>query len=444
MEIVKLTGISKDKLLIGFGTALVFPLGYLFSKINKSNSMKHVINIILGIAIGFFLMGINGFIHTIISSLVVYLICYYTDDLKKAVNLVWIWSLLYMTVSHIIRMIHFNDGHMLDYCVIQMMLTCKLTAWASNLYYATLPECEIEKNKYWSKYKICKFSSLLEFFGYIFFFQTYLIGPFIEYNDYIDYINQKNKHPSPILPGLGRLFEAILILILMLIIERYFPYKYMLDPLFLHKSFWDRLFYCYMSCLAYRLSFEFIWTFVNAGLIFSGFAYNSMDVNGTPKWNKAYNMDLSFEISPTVQELPTKWNITVGEWLRHYCYERFGPHLKLQAMFLTNILSAFWHGIYPGYYIAFLTGSIILTIGRLWHKKIYPHIISYCSNNNIKNIYHIISIISTMLAVTLSFIPFVVLNINDTITIYNTLYFIPQISMVCIWIILILVPTIHN
>lgn len=440
--ISNLIDISIDRLLILFGVLLVFPLSFIFKKIsNNMISLKHIINICFGLFLGLILMGWQGIIHTFISGSIVYLICYCISDRSKSINYVWIWSLSYMTISHILRMIYFENGHHLDYCVIQMLLTAKLTSYASNLYYATLPDNQLKNNEYWTKYKIDRHPSFLEFLGYIYFFQTYLVGPFIEYRDYIEYMYQNKIVPPSIyksdndllqsykpiiLHCIRKVQQSIGILILMLVISKYFPSDYILNSNFLNTSLLYRFFYCYMSCLAFRLSYQFIWTLVHSSLIFSEFAYNGYDEYGNIKLDKGNNIDLSFEFTPMAQQLAVKWNISVGQWLRHHCYERFASNQKTLAMFVTNILSAFWHGFYPGYYLAFLTGSIILSIGKQWNKKIYPYF-----NSDILNI------LITMMTLTISFIPFVVLNIYDTYIIYSRLYFIPHIIMACIWLILV-------
>jgi lysophospholipid acyltransferase len=448
------SGISEDKLLIGFGSLLLFPLNFIFMKV-KGVNLRHHVNILFGIGIGYLLMGMSGFVHSIISSLIVYLICKFMNNLKRAATVVWIWSILYVLISHIVRTIYHTDGHMLDYSVIQMMLTCKLTAFASNLYYATLGE----KNEYWTKHQISRLPSLTEFFGYVFFYQTYLIGPFVEYKDYIDYIHddKNSQHdngkalvwPSQRIPGLVRLLQSLIVLMIMLMIDRIFPYEYLFHPEFLNRTILYRLLYCYMVTLAFKLSYQFIWTFVNSSLIFSGFAFSGYDndgfysynINGIPKWDKANNVDLTFEFSSVAQELPMKWNITVGQWLRHYCYERFETDEKVKAMFITNILSALWHGVYPGYYMSFFMASVLIATGREWHKKVHPIIEPYCSNDMIKFLYKISNI---MLLSSLVFLSFMALTFTDSVRIYGSLYFIPQILIFGSWFILSKLPSFKN
>ncbi|WAR01873.1 MBOA2-like protein [Mya arenaria] len=64
------------------------------------------------------------------------------------------------------------------------------------------------------------------------------------------------------------------------------------------------------------------------------------------------------------------WNILTTHWLRHTVYERFSPSIGTWAVFM---ISAFWHGFYPGYYIAFLTAALFTTAARLVRRNVRPY-----------------------------------------------------------------------
>ena len=60
-----------------------------------------------------------------------------------------------------------------------MLITVRLTAYATNMYFSTLPKEELEKKQYWKAHAINNKPFVLEFFGYIFFFPCYVLGPFL-------------------------------------------------------------------------------------------------------------------------------------------------------------------------------------------------------------------------------------------------------------------------
>lgn len=73
-----------------------------------------------------------------------------------------------------------------------------------------------------------------------------------------------------------------------------------------------------------------------------------------------------FYLDPTIKIKGENWNMSVQVALRRYIYENlYNPQdykgdekmkKKKQAMAQlgTVIVSAFWHGLYPGYYISFV------------------------------------------------------------------------------------------
>ena len=89
------TGVPMDQVKIGVVTLLSCPLGYLFLKLKLSGNARYVADIAVGIFLGWICMGVSGFIHTIISCTVAYLVCMNLKP-KLALDIVWAWSLLYM------------------------------------------------------------------------------------------------------------------------------------------------------------------------------------------------------------------------------------------------------------------------------------------------------------------------------------------------------------
>jgi lysophospholipid acyltransferase len=58
------------------------------------------------------------------------------------------------------------------------------------------------------------------------------------------------------------------------------------------------------------------------------------------------------------------WNISVHEWLKNYVFMRMLPTGSrgkgiAKASFLTMMVSAIWHGFYPGFFFFFL-GAFIM------------------------------------------------------------------------------------
>lgn len=62
-----------------------------------------------------------------------------------------------------------------------------------------------------------------------------------------------------------------------------------------------------------------------------------------------------------------EWNVCTNRWLHTYIYQRLGRNFK--ANLSTYLVSAFWHGFYPGYYISFISGALYTALTKLIYKS---------------------------------------------------------------------------
>jgi len=67
------------------------------------------------------------------------------------------------------------------------------------------------------------------------------------------------------------------------------------------------------------------------------------------------------------------WHHCSSTWLRRYIYERHIDPLKPKetnkAMLITFMTSAFWHGFYPTYYLAFFMCNVMFEISRAFYRS---------------------------------------------------------------------------
>ena len=108
------------------------------------------------------------------------------------------------------------------------------------------------------------------------------------------------------------------------------------------------------------------WTLTECGPIASGLAFNGYDKEtGKPKFDRVQSAVLwNLEFSYTVKDFLASWNMSVPKWLKHYVFLRFLPNDKKKkvnpmAAFITFLVSAVWHGFYPGFYL-FFSGAFLL------------------------------------------------------------------------------------
>jgi len=371
---------------------LVYPLSALLFAIPNKHA-KHAFSFLVGLFLMQWIYGAD-WIHSFISSFMTYLICALAP--KKHQHLIaFFWVMGYMTGSHIYRMYVSYMSGIFDFTGTQMVLTMKLTSFAYNYFDGTydkkrvFPEKPYEDKKKAKLYDdrrrfaITKLPGLMEFFGYIYCPSCILAGPAFAYNDYLRSIDgtafQKEKDgdkkttaPSRLLPGLQRLFVGVLCLVLYLQVNARFKvqHHYSLDFIREHPNYLLRYILLCIAMFGDRLKFYFAWKVAEGASIFGGFGFEGYDKEGKPKgWGGVENVDIiGFELAPNIQSVSRNWNKRTQGWLERYTYNRTGRSLAA-----TYFVSALWHGLYPGFFIMFLSMPLITNIERLARSKINPY-----------------------------------------------------------------------
>jgi lysophospholipid acyltransferase 1/2 len=134
------------------------------------------------------------------------------------------------------------------------------------------------------------------------------------------------------------------------------------DESMVSQALWYRFVYFYISGNSRRLYYYTAWTLSDAVHNASGFGFNGFDeATGAPKWDLLNNVNIvALETATNVKGIIDNWHIQTSQWLRVIAFERL-PTGKTLGVF---VLSAFWHGFYPGYYITFFMGACLVYIGR--------------------------------------------------------------------------------
>lgn len=155
-------------------------------------------------------------------------------------------------------------------------------------------------------------------------------------------------------------------------------------PDIFEKPFWYRFIYFNICSSGERFKYYLAWTLADVVNNASGFGFNGYDENGNEKWDLLLNVrimeievrkltkkitkaiaDLEFififiQLSTSFKGIVDNWHIQTTLWLRSIAFERL-PSGKTLGVF---VLSALWHGFYPGYYFTFILSAFLVYIGR--------------------------------------------------------------------------------
>jgi len=215
-----------------------------------------------------------------------------------------------------------------------------------------------------------------------------MAGPAFDYCDYRRYINntmfelppgvdpskapptrKKRKIPRSGTPAAIKGVYGTVWLIIFLKLSAMYNVPFLLSDKYMTYYLPRRIFHLYMLGLTARTKYYAVWTLAEGACILSGIGYNGIDPKtGRANWDRLQNIrPWDLEKAENTRAYLGNWNINTNHWLRNYMYLRVTPKGKkpgFRATLATFVTSAFWHGFYPGYYLAFVLASFLQTVAK--------------------------------------------------------------------------------
>ena len=326
-------------------------------------------SLIVGFILHYSIYGINS-LHTVFGTIGTYFFVKYFGR-KVSPFYLLAATMAHLSILNIIRMIvDFGGWAIDDISTIYLVEVAKFSAFGFS-YADGGKDIKDFVNNHHKEMRIEKMPSLLEFSSYIYFYPTTIIGPFIEFNDFINFIDKKGCYAN--LPnrlgfifteGLKKLCTAIFFILFFTIFGSKYPMEVVGTPE-LRKNYpkwWMRILYMYICGPVARSKYYIAWCLTYSSLIFSGMSYGETTIKDRtfPNVEKgSYGSIIYNEIGINPRYKMVYWNMSIHIWLKYNVYTRvIGSSGKLRnnkviAAFITYAVSAIWHGFYPSYYISF-------------------------------------------------------------------------------------------
>ncbi|EMD40473.1 hypothetical protein CERSUDRAFT_111072 [Gelatoporia subvermispora B] len=438
-------GASVDQVKLISCLLVSYPLGSVFVRIPTSRpNLRHLFNLSVTL---FYLVPVLNLWFGFLQLLGDVVATYFVAQKVKNHYMPWIVFAIMMghlTINHVIRAIYNLSYETVEVTGPQMVLVMKLTTFAWNVWDGRRPVDELDK---WQLQKrVATFPSLLTFLGYAFYFPGILVGPSLEFADYMTLVEgtqfkalqQTNgdAHGKKKYVPKGRkrvayvkMLKGLAYLGLFVTCIGSFNYGVAIQDWFAEKSFLYRIVYFQICGFFERTKYYAIWTLTEGASILTGLGFTGIGPNGETRWEGAANVDvLSIEFAPNFKVLLDSWNMKTNVWLRECVYKRVTPKGKkpgFRSSLLTFGTSAFWHGIAGGYYLAFFFAAFIQTVGRLCRGFLRPLFLpaNYVANRNAppppqtlaKSLYDLVGIVCSILFVNYVAEPFILLTISDSL-----------------------------
>lgn len=417
----------------------------------ESPNIRHYVSIILGLLFCFIQYGV---VSTI--GLVAFVIFHYYLILSVPAGWVGVSAMLILSIAHIYRLWVDYMGWRLDATASLMLMTVKIFTCAYDIQDGIRIKRKetLHKKEHIAKQRMERAidkPSFLEFFSYAFFFPGVIAGPVYNIKVFLDFINMRNdffgtQEISTWKAVLLCLRHTVVTVILHKVIGGiYFPHEPIFTDWFLSKSLFIRFHYLVISAVLYRMKYFFVWYFAEVSCVACGFGVRkkkSKDGEVVVQYDAARNgFALRTETARNIGQMLGSWNVMVSDWLKHYIYLRVtapkGIPQKSWAVLVTRTTSAFWHGFYPGYYLAFMCSAILDEFATSSKRNVWPHV-----KNSLwgRRVYTALGMYGTMCGINVIGFSFAALSWERSIFMWNAVYYLAHIGSVCGVIIMSFIP----
>ncbi|KAI5820052.1 MBOAT, membrane-bound O-acyltransferase family-domain-containing protein [Pyronema omphalodes] len=443
-------GTSKDELKLIFSFLLSYPLAGILKRLPDTQPWKKncfLIGVSLFILVGLF--DLWGGIRTLfISAAGAYAISAYVEGpYMPWVGFVYLMG--HMLYSHMYRELYPNPG-VVDVTGAQMVMVMKLTAFCWSVHDGRLPDEEL--SEFQKDRKISALPNLLDYAAYVLFFPSLFAGPAFDFREYQRWLDcsmfdvqvpdnksggtkRKRKIPKSHIPATKKAITGLFWIFVFMKLSGMYTMEFMLSNEMLNYSFLRRVWFIYAFSFSARTKYYGVWSLTEGACILAGLGYNGVDKNGVERWDRITNIDpIALETAQNTKAYLEAWNMNTNKWLKNYVYLRVTPKGKkpgFRSSMATFGTSALWHGISPGYYLTFVTASLVQTTAKHFRRHVRPFFITADnkSNGRYKSAYDIFGWLATQLGFSYVVAPFIFLSFSDSIKIWARLYFFAHIGL---------------
>ncbi|XP_028836606.1 membrane-bound acylglycerophosphatidylinositol O-acyltransferase mboat7 [Denticeps clupeoides] len=434
---------SPDELVYLGILAASVPTGVLFRHL--SPPVKQGAALLLGLSITLITCGVHT-LHSLITVLGTWVIIKFSWKAAPALSLAW--TFLYLLFFRLMNYLPFDLPQPTPFSnAIQLLLTLKMVSLANEVH-----RYHLEKKQDVSSFSkspviggLLHEPSVYDIISYSYCYVGIMTGPFFRYQTYVDWLQQ----PSPLSlpcwqPCLARLRFVPVYGVLFLAVNHLFPLAYVRTDDFLERSFFFRFFYMFAVFFVFRMRFYSAWCGAEAGCITAGLGCYPQGAQSKPgggpttHYNPEPHTPVQYDFT-TVQNIDCYntdfcvkvrhgmryWNMTVQWWLHHYIY----PSAPFRAYALragwTMLISAYWHGLHPGYYLSFLTIPLCIAAETAMETSVRARL-----GPRGQSAFDWVHWFLKMRAYDYMCMGFVLLKAGDTVHYWSSIYFIVHVTAV--------------
>ncbi|XP_061401273.1 lysophospholipid acyltransferase 6 [Musca vetustissima] len=395
-----------------------------------SSNVRHIVALSIGLVFGYFCFGPQA-IHIAGLPAACY-VAIRTQSPKVVQRTVMVVAMAYLLTIHVLRQIYDDGSCSLDITGPLMIITQKVTSLAFSIHDGFVRQTK-DLTKAQQYHAVKKLPTALEYFSYVLNFQGLMAGPLVFYKDYIDFIEGYNLRPaassdkgkaemvlepSPVKTVVKKVIGSFICAFIFMRFVKLYPIKNLKDDDFVENTtITYKIWYAMMATTTTRFKYYHAWLLADAIANNSGLGFTGYDKDGNANWDLISNINVfGFEFATNIRDAINNWNCGTNRWLRTIVYERVP---KKYGTILTFALSAVWHGFYPGYYLTFATGALMVTSARM-ARRMFRH--RFQQTRMTRMFYDILTCLTTRIVMGYTTFPFVLLEFMGSIQLYLKFY----------------------
>ena len=340
------------------GLFIAYPVLLVYRKWLRRQPLvyQHIYFAISGIALVWWIMGVQYLCNSLICILVHYM------TLKCFGGKFWPTVFLFVFQLGFIHVGLYISGYVvgvINWNVLHNTLCLRLIGMAINVYDGTKPNTQLTEEQ--QRQALCKIPSLLETLSHCFFIGSCLVGPqhsFASFNKAMQRNQDGGDLNGSLESGMAQFIKGVLLLMVAAFGNYYFAADlYLLSEDCMAQGFmWRRVvaFFC-TTLIKCNLSGAFL--MAEGSCMVAGLTFNGYYENGLIDWHGWTNVNLKeFFLGVTSKASTNGNNIQVYKWVSFFVYKRLKfLKSKTTSKFVTLLFLSLWHGYHFGYFYYFFS-----------------------------------------------------------------------------------------
>lgn len=417
---------------------IVYPLSYLHRQFlfRKPKTQQLLFFLISGGAVIYYVIGLNGLLHCLFNVVLVWITKRVFGPSKMTVTITTSVTMVYLVVGYILN--KRVDVYDVWWTTPHSIQTMKLIGLAFD--YLDGNSDKERLDDYQKKYAIKDFT-FLEMLTFCFTYTGGLFGPQIPFKRFRDFTDNTTTvptdmhgKPNSVSSAMYKLGVGSVFIALYLPLGVLFNRDTVISPEFNNECFIFKMVYLIGFGVNALIKYIGCWTVVEGGCVLVGMSYNP---DLSDKWDGMKSVDpYNFFFSFNNKSFIDNFNMTTKDWFIRYLFKRTRGLGKWVSMSCTYLFIILWHGVRPGYWLAFLFEVPVV----MAEKQLMRVVRHYCGpyetwRDVTKFACLVVSMVTRFIALGYGAVPFILLTWTDSAQVYHGVYWFLHIALVC-WLLL--------